>query len=125
MPRVAIAGGAGRGAFRHMECDDHGCLPNRCAPGETEATRRVQNLVEERRQLVDEKTAQINRLTDHLKVHFPQVLEWFGRLDTELVCALLERWLEPVADRSFGLSRTSRPNVSAARMPGTRVHAKT
>src|SRR5438552_12083890 len=59
---------------------------------DSEATPRVQNLVEERRKLVDEKTAQINRLTDHLKVYFPQVLEWFGRLDTELVCALLERW---------------------------------
>ena len=30
---------------------------------DTEATRRVQNLVEERRQLVDEKTAQTDRLT--------------------------------------------------------------
>ena len=59
---------------------------------DSEATRRVQNLVEEGRKLVDEKTAQINRLTDPLKVYFPQVLEWFGRLDTELVCALLERW---------------------------------
>ena len=59
---------------------------------DNEATRRVQNLVEERRKLVDEKTAQINRLTDHLKVYFPQMLEWFGRLDRELVCALLERW---------------------------------
>ena len=59
---------------------------------DSEATRRVQNLVEERRKLVDEKTAQINRLTDRLKVYFPQVLDWFGRLDTELVCALLERW---------------------------------
>jgi hypothetical protein len=59
---------------------------------DSEATRRVQNLVEERRKLVDEKTAQINRLTDHLKVYFPQMLEWFGRLDSELVCAQLERW---------------------------------
>lgn len=59
---------------------------------DSEATRRVQNLVEERRKLVDEKTAQINRLTDHLKVYFPQMLEWFGRLDSELVCGLLERW---------------------------------
>jgi transposase len=46
---------------------------------DSEATRRVQNLVEEGRKLVDEKTAQINRLTDHLKVYFPQMLEWFGR----------------------------------------------
>jgi transposase len=63
----------------------------RLAP-DSEATRRVQNLVEERRNLVDEKTAQSNRLTNHLKIYFPQMLGWFDRLDTELVCALLERW---------------------------------
>jgi len=59
---------------------------------DTEATRRVQNLVEERRKLVDEKTEQTNRLMSHLKIYFPQMLDWFERLDTELVCALLERW---------------------------------
>jgi transposase len=59
---------------------------------DSEATRRVQNLVEERRNLVDEKTAQSNRLTNHLKIYFPQMLDWFDRLDTELVCTLLERW---------------------------------
>jgi transposase len=59
---------------------------------ETEATRRVQNLVEERRNLVDEKTAQTNRLRSHLKIYFPQLLDWFEHLDSELVCALLERW---------------------------------
>jgi transposase len=57
-----------------------------------EATRRVQNLVEERRKLVEEKTAQGNRLTGYLKIYFPQMLEWFEKVDTELVCALLERW---------------------------------
>src|SRR6202165_2032427 len=59
---------------------------------DTEATRRVQNLVEERRKLVDEKTEQTNRLTSHLKIYFPQTRNWFEHLDTELVCALLERW---------------------------------
>src|ERR1700704_950029 len=59
---------------------------------DTEATRRVQNLVEERRKLGDEKTEQSNRLTSHLKIYFPQILDWFEHLDTELVCALLERW---------------------------------
>jgi transposase len=59
---------------------------------DTEATRRVQNLVEERRKLVDEKTAQLNRLTSNLKIYFPQLLDWFAQLDTELVCGLLERW---------------------------------
>src|ERR1700730_333467 len=62
-----------------------------CHP-DSEATRRVQNLVEERRHLVEQKTAQSNRLTNHLKIYFPQMLEWFDRLDTELVCALLEQW---------------------------------
>jgi hypothetical protein len=48
--------------------------------------------VEERRKLVDEKTAQINRLTSHLKIYSPQMLDWFERLDGELVCALPECW---------------------------------
>src|SRR5260370_18947483 len=59
---------------------------------DTEATRRLQNLVEQRRKLVDEKTEQTNRLTSHLKIYFPQILGSFERLDNEIVCALLERW---------------------------------
>src|SRR6516225_4779335 len=59
---------------------------------DNEETRRVQNLVEERRKLVDEKTAQLNRLIGYLKIYFPQMLEWFGRLDRKLVCEFLERW---------------------------------
>lgn len=59
---------------------------------DTEATRRVQHLVEERRKLVDEKTAQLNRLTSNLKIYFPQILDWFAYLDTDLLCGLLERW---------------------------------
>jgi transposase len=59
---------------------------------DTEATRRVQNLVGERRKLIDEKTEQTNRLMSHLKIYFPQMLDWFEHLDTELVCALLQRW---------------------------------
>lgn len=59
---------------------------------DSEVTRRIQNLVEERRKLVDEKTAQSNRLTAYLKIYFPQMLDWFENLDTGLVCALLEHW---------------------------------
>jgi transposase len=55
-------------------------------------TRRVRVLVEKRRQLVDDRTAQTNRITDLLKGYFPQVLHWFDRLDTPLVGAFLERW---------------------------------
>jgi transposase len=59
---------------------------------DTEATRRIQNLVEERRKLVDERTAQSNRLEAHLKIYFPQIPHWFEDVDSPLVCALLERW---------------------------------
>jgi len=59
---------------------------------DNEATRRIQNLVEERRKLVEEKTAQLNRLAG-LKVYFPQIMEWFAKLDSKLVCDFLERWL--------------------------------
>jgi transposase len=59
---------------------------------DNEATRQIQNLVEERRKLVEEKTAQLNRLIGNLKVYFPQMLEWFGKLDSKLVCDFLERW---------------------------------
>src|SRR5215469_1283922 len=68
-----------RDRLRHLQPDD-------------EATRRVQNLVEERRKLVEEKAAQVNRLIGYLKIYFPQMLEWFGRLDTKLVCDFLECW---------------------------------
>jgi hypothetical protein len=60
-----------------------------------EARWRVQNLVEGRRKPVEEKTAQLNRLTAYLKVYFPQILEWFAMPDTKLACEFLERWPSP------------------------------
>ncbi|MBV9340104.1 MAG: IS110 family transposase [Acidobacteria bacterium] len=57
-----------------------------------EATRRVQNLVEERRKLTAERVAQGNRLISYLKVYFRQMVEWFEKLDIPLVCDFLERW---------------------------------
>jgi transposase len=80
----------------------------RLAP-DTEATRLIQNLVEERRKLVEEKTAQSNRLEAHLKIYFPQITRWFEDIDSPLVCDLLERWptlealqrVRPAALRSF------------------------
>lgn len=59
---------------------------------DTMQTRQLRVLVERRRQLVDEKTAFTNRLTDQLKQYFPQMLEWFDDLDSPLVAAFLERW---------------------------------
>jgi transposase len=59
---------------------------------DTEETRLLQFLVEERRRAVNEKTRQSNRLTDCLKLYFPQVLRWFDEVGTPLVGDLLERW---------------------------------
>ena len=59
---------------------------------DTVETRTLQFLVEARRRLVDEKTRQTNRLTDELKLYFPQILSWFDEVDSVLVGDLLERW---------------------------------
>ena len=59
---------------------------------DTELTRKLQSLVEQRRQLVDERTAYTNRVNGQLKLYFPQVLRWFDKLDAPIVSAFLERW---------------------------------
>ena len=59
---------------------------------DTVETRLLHFLVEERRRTVDEKTRQSNRLTDCLKLYFPQILHWFDGVTSPLVGALLERW---------------------------------
>ena len=59
---------------------------------DTTETRLLQFLVERRREVVDEKTAQSNRLTDCLKLYFPQILRWFDDVASPLVGTLLERW---------------------------------
>ncbi len=48
--------------------------------------------VEERRQTVDQRTRAAQRLTDCLKLYFPQILQWFDDVASPLVGDLLERW---------------------------------
>lgn len=55
-------------------------------------TRELQFLVEDRRQLVQDKTRCLNRLTLRLKQYFPQVLAWFGSADSVWLWRFLERW---------------------------------
>ena len=55
-------------------------------------TRSIQLLTEDRRRLVDERTALTNQLTAALKMYFPQALDWFGDLHTVRACAFLHRW---------------------------------
>ena len=59
---------------------------------DTPSMRLLQFQVENRRKLVDERTALSNRLTDVLKICFPQVLKWFDDVSSALVGDLLEKW---------------------------------
>jgi hypothetical protein len=52
---------------------------------DTTETRLLHFLVEQRRQTVDEKTRESNRLTGCLKLYFPQVLGWFDDVSSPLV----------------------------------------
>ena len=55
-------------------------------------TRSIQLLTEDRRRVVDERTALTNQLTAALKMYFPQALAWFADLHTARACAFLQRW---------------------------------
>jgi transposase len=59
---------------------------------DTTETRLLQFLVEERRRTVDDRTRASNRLTDCLKLFYPQILHWFDKVTSPLVGDLLERW---------------------------------
>ena len=59
---------------------------------DSEQTRSLRLLVEHRRRVVSDRTRISNRLTSLLKCYFPQVLEWFPDIRTEMVCDFLLRW---------------------------------
>jgi len=59
---------------------------------DTEQIRQLRILVEQRRQLVDDRTAHTNRATGQLKLYFPQVLDWFDELAAPICRDFLERW---------------------------------
>lgn len=59
---------------------------------DTVETRTLQILVEERRKLVDEKTAYSNQITCLLKQYFPQVLKWFDDLCAPITGEFLAAW---------------------------------
>ncbi|HEX8843389.1 MAG TPA: IS110 family transposase [Pyrinomonadaceae bacterium] len=68
-------------------------------------TRTLQLLVEHRRRLVGDQTRISNRLTALLKGYFPQVLQWFPDIRTNLVCEFLWRW--PSLDALRGVRRAT------------------
>ena len=54
-------------------------------------------LTENRRKLVNDKIRLTNRIRSTLKQYYPQVLDWFDRIDTPMFCDFLERW--PTLDK--------------------------
>ena len=86
---------------------------------DTVETRLLHFLVEERRQTVDEKTRANLRLTDCLKLYFPQVLRWFDDVTSPLVGDLL-RSAGTLADPGAtpaGASGNAAPVFSRAQLP--------
>ncbi len=60
--------------------------------GHSAGMRSLLSLIEQRRELVGDKTRFTNRLTNALKQYYPQALEWFDDIDTVLFCDFLTRW---------------------------------
>lgn len=57
-----------------------------------EQTRKLQALVEDRRDLVGQRTALTNQITDRLKLYYPQALSWLDELHAPMAIAFLKRW---------------------------------
>lgn len=55
-------------------------------------TRILQRMVEDRRSLVAEKVRMTNRITAALKSYYPQTLQWFDDVDTQIFCAFIQQW---------------------------------
>jgi len=55
-------------------------------------TRILQRMVEDRRVLVSEKVRLTNRMTAALKSYYPQALQWFTDIDTQMFCDFIQQW---------------------------------
>jgi transposase len=71
-------------------------------------TRALQRLVEFRREVVNQRVALTNQLTQVLKDYFPQALDWAGDLDRVMACDFLSKWptLEKVQKARMDTVRT-------------------
>ena len=59
---------------------------------DSELTRKLQTLCEQRRKLVNRRVALHNRITSLLKQYFPQALDWIGDVTSLQACDFLESW---------------------------------
>ncbi len=59
---------------------------------DSELTRKLQALSEQRRKLINQRVALANRITSLLKQYFPQALDWIGDVASIQACDFLESW---------------------------------
>jgi transposase len=92
---------------------------------DNEETRILQRLVEDRRTLVAEKVRLTNRITAALKSYYPQVLQWFDDIDTQVFCDFIQQWptlkkakcaRKPTFVKFFKAHRCVRPAVIEKRI---------
>jgi transposase len=71
-------------------------------------TRVLQKLVEFRREVVNQRVALTNQLTQVLKEYFPQALDWGGEIDRVMICDFLSKWptLEKIKKARLDTIRT-------------------
>src|SRR5216684_4079106 len=84
-----------------------------------ERTRKIRLLCEQRRSLVDQRTALTHTLSATLKEYFPQVLQWFGETSQHLRAFLthwptLEQARQAVVDDLTGVLKASRRRKASA-----------
>ena len=65
-------------------------------------------LTEHRRKLVGDRVRMTNRLRYAVKQYYPQILEWFDRIDTVVFCEFVERW--PTAAQARRARRSTLTN---------------
>ena len=65
-------------------------------------------LTEHRRKLVGDRVRLTNRIRYAVKQYYPQILEWFDRIDTMVFCDFLERW--PTAAQARRARRSTLTN---------------
>jgi len=70
------------------------CHTDRFQPLKPQSTemRTLMTLVEQRRRLMNDRVRITNRLRNALKHYYPQALEWFDHIDTQLFCDFIQRW---------------------------------
>lgn len=68
--------------------------PNKFKPlkPQSKELRALFTLNEHRRKLVADKVRLTNRIRYTMKQYYPQILEWFDRIDTPIFCEFVERW---------------------------------